>query len=322
MSGRKWTKRLALLWIAALLTLLLLPAAAAGEGEAVDSEAAGEEQSLYMENEWNFVDASMDVSGGIPENARGVLADILYRGVLRVATEPFFPPQEFIDPNLSGQESYVGSDMELARLIARRMGVELQIVPMDFSEVLTAVAEGKCDLAISGLSYTPGRAARMTLSKGYNFADGNAGSGLMIRAADSDRITGVDSLKGLNIAAQSGSLQEAQMYENVFHYREFRRLSQVQELYDALMNGSIDAAMVDYESGSSYIEGNPQSGLMMVPDLHFTQEEQFDGDRIAAKKGEESLVAFVNGVIDEVVGSGQYRAWFEEYTKTADELGM
>lgn len=112
------------------------------------------------------------------------------------------------------------------------------------------------------------------------------------------------------------------MYENVFHYREFRRLSQVQELYDALMNGSIDAAMVDYESGSSYIEGNPQSGLMMVPDLHFTQEEQFDGDRIAAKKGEESLVAFVNGVIDEVVGSGQYRAWFEEYTKTADELGM
>ena len=53
-----------------------------------------------------------------------------------------------------------------------------------------------------------------------------------------------------------------------------------------------------------------------------TLEEQFDGDRIAAKKGEGALIAFVNGVIDEVLASGQYRAWFEEYSIRADELGL
>jgi hypothetical protein len=80
--------------------------------------------------------------------------------------------------------------------------------------------------------------------------------------------------------------------------------------------------MVDKESGTAYIEGNPGCGLMLVPGVSFTQEEQFDGDRIAAKKGEGALIAFVNGVIDEVVASGQYRAWFEEYSIRADELGL
>lgn len=312
MTLHRWIGRLAL-----LVAALMLPVSALAEGL-----ESGEGDTRYMENAWNFVEESMDVSKGIPSDAEGVLVDIRDSGVLRVATEPYFPPQEFIDPNRTGQESYIGADMELARLIAQRMGVELRIVPMDFSEVLTAVAEGQCDLAISALSYTPGRAAQMTLSKGYNFAGSLAGSTLMIRAADSDRITGVDSLVGRNIAAQSGSLQEALMYENVFRYREFRRLSSIQAVYQALMDGSVDAAMVDKESGTAYIEGNPGCGLMLVPGVSFTQEEQFDGDRIAAKKGEGALIAFVNGVIDEVVASGQYRAWFEEYSIRANELGL
>lgn len=297
----------------AVLAALLLGAAL--------GETAGED-ALYAENEWDFVDVSMDVSAGIPDDALGALADIRDAGVLRVATEPYFPPQEFIDPGLSGQECYVGADMELARLIARRMGVALEIMPMDFSEVLTAVSEGKCDLAISALSYTPGRAAQMTLSKGYNFADEKAGSGLMIRAADAEAITGVESLRGRNIAAQSGSLQEALMYENVFHYREFRRMAQVQDVYGALMDGAVDAAMVDVESGLAYIAGNPGCGLMMLPGVRFALEAQFDGDRVAAKKDENQLIAFVNGVIDEVLASGQYRAWFEEYAARADALGL
>lgn len=309
-----WRRRLALL----LIAMLAVAQAGAALAEVGEEEAI----SPYTENEWNYVDASMDVSAGIPADAEGVLADIRDAGVLRVATEPYYPPQEFIDPDLSGQESFVGSDMELARLIAQRMGVELEIVPMDFSEVLDAVAADQCDLAISGLSYTPGRAAKMTLSKGYNFAEGGAGSGLMIRAADSGEITDVNSLKGRDIAAQSGSLQEALMADNVFHYHEFRRLGTVQALYDALADGSVDAVMVDYESGANYAESNPETGLMMLPDVHFTLEEQFDGDRIAAKKGEGQLIGFVNGVIDEVLRSGQYRAWFDAYTERAAQLGM
>ena len=81
--------------------------------------SAAEDQS-YVENEWNYVDGSMDVSNGIPDTANGVLARIKETGVLRVATEVYFAPQEFIDPALDGQDAYAGADMELARLIAER----------------------------------------------------------------------------------------------------------------------------------------------------------------------------------------------------------
>ena len=112
------------------------------------------------------------------------------------------------------------------------------------------------------------------------------------------------------------------MYENVFHYREFRRMNSVQALYNALMDGTIDAAMVDTQTGHAYIDGNPRCGLMMVPGVHFTLEEQFEGDRIAARKGESQLIAFVNGVIDEVLSSGQYMEWYEEAARRADALGL
>ncbi len=313
MSVDRWMARLAALALAAMLALI--PALA-------ESLEHGEGEPEYLENAWNFVDISMDISKGIPDDATGVLADIREAGVLRVATEPYFPPQEFIDPDIEGQDGYVGSDMALARLIAERMGVALQIVPLDFSEVLNTLTDGTCDLAISALSYTPGRAAQVTFSKGYYFAGAQGGSGLMIRAADSGSITGVDSLVGRNIGAQSGSLQEALMYENVFHYREFRRFGSVQALYDALTNGAIDAAMVDATTGQAYIDGNPGCGLMMVPGTRFTLEETFEGDRIAARKGEGQLIAFVNGVIDEALESGRYMTWYEEADRRARALGL
>ncbi len=307
---KKWT------WLAAVFAAALLAALTAF------ALAEDGELSPYMENEWDYVDVSIDASAGIPEDVDGVLAKIVQTGVLKVATEPYFPPQEFIDPDLSGQDSYVGADMEMARLIARRMGVALEIVPMDFSDVLSAVADGSCDLAISALSYTPGRAAYVTLSKGYNFSGDNAGSGLLIRAADSEDITGIESLEGRNIVAQSGSLQEALMAEQVYNYHEFRRVSMVQEVYKALEDGVADAAMVDVESSTAFIEGNPECGLMLIPGVRFKLAEQFDGDRVAARKGETKLIAFVNGVIDELLESGQYRAWMEQYAERANALDM
>lgn len=284
--------------------------------------AFAEVDSPYVENQWNYVDGSLDVSKGIPEDAEGALFRIREAGVLTVATEPYYPPQEFIDPDFSGQEMYQGADMELARTIAQKMGVKLEIVPMDFTEVLNAVRDGKCDLAISGLSFTPSRAAMVEMSKGYNYAEDASGSGLLIRAADAEIIRSVEDLDGRDIVAQSGSLQETQLAENVYHYREFRRLSSVPEIYEALESGDADAAMVDMESTQVYIDNNPDCGLMLVPGVRFQLEEQFDGDRVAGKKGELQLMYFVNGVIDELLETGQYRAWYEAYGQRAAELGL
>ena len=282
---------------------------------------SGTSETVYNVNEWNYVDSSMDVSGGIPEDASGVLARIRERGVLRVATEPYYPPQEFIDPGFDGQDKYRGADMELARLIAERMGVELHIEEMEFTEVLPAVANDVCDLAISALSFTPGRASSHTMSKGYYFSD-IPKTVIIVRAEDAAEITSVADLAGRTLAAQQGSLQEAMMAANVYVYKEFRRLSQVQEVYSAVARGTADAGAADAETAIEYLANNPQEGLMILPGVEFYLQREYLGDRIAARNGEYELIAFVNGVIDEVLKNQLYDEWIAEARERVRELGM
>ena len=269
--------------------------------------------SLYIENEWNYVDGSMDVSGGIPGNAKDRLAKIRAAGKLTVATEPYFPPQEFIDDTKEGQARYVGADMELARLIAARMGVELEIVPMEFTEVLDSVANGEYDLAIAALSFTSSRAAVLEMSKGYYYTSEPASSGVLIRADRAEEIRGVDDLTDRDIVAMSGSLQETMAAANLLYYHKFRRLTTADDVYEAVMMGEADAGIVDMENAHAYIMGHPDCDLVFVEDILFTLQPQYQGDRVAAQKGEIQLIYFVNGVIDEVLESGQYDEWFEQY---------
>ena len=284
------------------------------------SPAAAE--SYYVENEWNYVDGSMDARHGIPQNASGVLDRIRRKGVLRVATEPYFAPQEFIDPEKTGQKQYIGADMELARLIAERMGVDLEIVPMEFTQVLPALNEDQVDLTISAIAFTPGRASAYAMSKGYYFTESAASTAFIIRQEDSGKIRSIADLADKTLIAQSSSLQEALVAEHVQNYREFRRVSSVQTVYEAVRQGKADAGVVDMETAENYIRNNAGAGLVLAEGLQFVLEKQFLGDRVVAKKGELQLIYFVNGVIDEVLANGTYLTWIEQAQKRADELGL
>ena len=281
-----------------------------------------EEQSFFVKNKWNYVDGSMDISAGIPGTANGVLARIKENGVLRVGVEPYFPPQEFIDPALKGEAAYVGADMELAKLIAARMGVALKIIPMEFTDLFRAVNRDQCDLLISALSFTPARAASCEMSKGYFFTDAPANITMVIREGDAGTIRTVKDLEEKTLVAQRGSLQEAVTAENITKYKEFRRVAQTQEVYEAVRSGSADAGSIDMATAQDYIRNNPGCGLVLADGIRFKLEDQYGGDRIAAKNGELELMYFVNGVIDEVLEKGLYTKWYREAQKRADELGL
>lgn len=284
--------------------------------------AADSDDQIYVENEWNYVEGSLEALHGIPDNATGVLDRIRRKGVLRVATEPYYAPQEFIDPDMTGQDQFAGADMKLARLIAERMGVKLEIIPMEFTQVLPALTEDQCDLTISALSYTPARATSYSLSKGYYFADSVASTGFIIREEDREKIISLDDLADRKLIAQSSSLQETLAANHVRVYKEFRRISAVQTVYDAVRTGRADAGVVDIDTAQNYIKNNPDCGLCLAEGLYFTLDKEYQGDRIAAKKGETMLLYFVNGVIDEVLKDGTYLRWLEEARKRAEELGL
>lgn len=251
--------------------------------------------------------------------ANNRLEAILERGYLEVATEPYFAPNEFIDTSKTGDEQYVGSDIELAKYIAQELGVELRIVPLEFGAVLSSVTEGKYDMAISALAYTPERAEAMELSKGYYF-DETKGYGLLVREEDVDRYPDVASLAEAVVVAQSGSLQEAFVNDQIPNYKEMKRVSATTDGFLMVQEGKADAAATAISTAELYAQANP--GVTIANQFRFVEDKETQGTRIGMPKGEKELLDKVNAIIDELVESGQYAEWYTEYSEYAKQLGV
>jgi polar amino acid transport system substrate-binding protein len=254
--------------------------------------------------------------------AKNRLEEIKARGYIEVATEPYFAPYEFIDPSKKGSEQYVGSDMKLAQYIADKLGVKLRIIPLEFSAVLSSITENKYDLAISALSYTPARAEAMNMSKGYYFSKDNAGNGLLIRKGDEAVIKDASSLADKVVVVQSGSLQELFVTNQVPKYKELKRVSSSNDGFLMVQEGKADVCVVSIPTAQLYIEANKNSGLMVVENFKFKEDESTLGTRIGIPKGEDELTVKINEIIEEVVKSGDFEKWHTEYTKYAKGLGL
>ncbi|WP_409228612.1 transporter substrate-binding domain-containing protein [Gudongella sp. SC589] len=261
-------------------------------------------------------------SAGVEKDATNRLEEIKERGYLEVVMEPYFAPYEFIDPSKDGMEQYVGSDVEFAKYIADELGVELKIIPLEFSAVLSSVTEGKYDMAISALSFTPARAEAMNMSKGYFFPEGGAGHGLLIRAEDKDSIKGPDDISEKVIVAQSGSLQEMFVNDQVPGYKEFKRVSATTDGFLMVQENKADVCAASIPMAQLYIDANPGANLMVVDNFEFFMDESTSGTRIGMPKGEDELTEEMNRIIDKVMESGEFDKWHMEFTEYAKSLGL
>lgn len=256
------------------------------------------------------------------EEGNNRLEKIISRGYIEVVTEPYFVPNEFIDPSKSGSEQYVGSDIELAKYIADKLGVELRIIPLEFGAVLSSITEGKYDLAISALAYTPARVEAMILSDCYYFPENEKGYGLLIREEDEDKIETAYDLIDKTVVAQSGSLQELFVNEQVPEYKEFKRVSSTNDGILMVQENKADSCVVSIPMAQLYIDANEGCGLKIVEGFEFIIDKELNGTRVGIPSGEDELAEKVNELIDEVVSSGQYEKWYEEYTQYAKKLGL
>ena len=250
------------------------------------------------------------------------LKAIQAKGVLEVATEPYFAPYEFIDPSKEGQDKYLGSDMEMAKYIADDLGVELKIVPLEFGAVLSGVSQGKYDLAISALAYTPQRAEAMTLSKAYRLPDNDKGYGILIREENKETIKNASELKGKTLVVQSGSIQELLLTEQVKDPAEVKKVSATTDGFLMVEEKKAEACIVSVAMAELYINANPDSDLIIVDGFKFDQDPSYSGTRIGMPKGEKELEERINKIIDELVESGLYMEWTKTAEDQAKSLGI
>ena len=247
------------------------------------------------------------------------LAQIKAKGYIELCTEPYFAPFEYVDPTKTGDDQYQGMDLEVAKYIADKIGVDLKITALDFTAVLAGVADGKYDFAISAIAYSPERAEAMRLSDVYYAT--NTGYGFIVRSEDVGKYTDIDSLKDAVVITQSGSVQEA-LYNQYVNgaCKEFKLVANMTDGYLAVSEGKADVCICSTASPSLYAQAN---GGLDIPDFRFEVDPNMNGVCVAMPtEGTESLAELINQCIAELNESGKPEEWYSQYEAAAAELGI
>lgn len=245
----------------------------------------------------------------------GHLAKIKAAGKISLGTAPDFAPWEFKDVS-SGKTEYVGSDIELAKYIAEKLGVELEIKPMEFSAIQQGLASGTVDMGISGFAYTEERANTLGLSDRYNM-NSKKGQGLLVPKDQAANYTKAEDFAGKKVAAQNASLQQTLVQEQLPSDVSVQLITAVTDGVMMLTTGKVDALAVSGDNGESLSKTYPD---VVMAEFKFAYNS--DGNVVAVQKGDDELLTAINEIIAEVNEKGLYEQWKEEATALADSLGI
>ena len=257
-------------------------ASSAASSEAASSVAASSEA------------ASEAASSEAASSAAAADLTTVEAGKLTMATNATFPPYEMTTD--SGEIE--GIDVDTAKAIAEKLGLELQIDDMDFDAALLSVQQGKADIVMAGVTVTDERKAVMDFSASYA-----TGIQSIIVPNDSD-MASPDDLAGKKIGTQRGTTGY------IYCSDDFGEDSVV--AYDngltavqALNNGQVDAVVIDNAPAQEYVAANP--GLKVL-DTSYAEEDY----AIGMAKGS-ALEDAVNKALEELKADGTLQAIVDKY---------
>lgn len=206
-------------------------------------------------------------------------------GTLIMGTNAEFPPYEYYEGG-----KIIGIDVEIAKAIAEKMGMELQVEDMAFDAIIPAVTSGKADFGAAGMTVTEKR------QKSVDFTNTYANSNQVAIVKEDSDITGSDALKGKIIGVQLGTTGDALATE--LEGTTVERYNKGLEAVQSLTQGKVDAVVIDQATAEAFVKKT--EGIKIL-DEKMSEEEY----AIAVKKGNTELVDQMNKAIDELKAEGK-----------------
>jgi len=223
-------------------------------------------------------------------------------GKLTVATSPDFAPYEFYAVT-DGEPQLAGFDMALAQYIADYIGLELDVIPMDFDGVLNELASGNVDLGLAGLSPDPKRAEAMDFSDVYY----QGGQSFVTVQSKKDQFTSLEDTNKaeLSIGAQNGSIQ-MDLANEFSSEADIVALVKVTDIITELLAGKLDGAYIETAVAENYAKNYPD--LAVVLEVPYDTE----GSAVGVSKGNEALLAKINEAVAAALADGSMDAFVAE----------
>jgi polar amino acid transport system substrate-binding protein len=233
---------------------------------------------------------------------KSTLNEVIKRGELRVGLEAGYMPFEMRDKK--GQ--IIGFDVDLARLMARYLGVRLTLVNTQWDGIIPALLTGKFDLLMGGMTMTPERNLQV------NFVDPyvTIGQTVLIRKGLIGSVTRYDQLDDpkYTIATKLGTTGDiaARKY---FARAKIKAFETEAEATLEVRNGRADAFVYDLPYNAVYVARYPDD-IGMLKET-FTQEPL----AWAVRKGDPDFMNWLDNFLRVIRADGSYDAlynkWFE-----------
>lgn len=223
----------------------------------------------------------------------GTLTTIV-EGKLTMSTNAQFPPYEMT----TDDGGFEGIDVEIATAIAEKLGLELDILDMDFDSALLAVQQGKSDIVMAGVTVNEDRQLVM------DFTDSYATGVQVIIVKEGSDVT-IDNMGEGLIGTQrgtTGNIYCTDDYgeEHVMAYDD--GFTAVQ----ALMNGQVDCVVIDNAPAQEFVKNN--AGLTIL-DTEYANEDY----AIGLNKGNTALLDAINTALNELISDGTVQTIIDKY---------
>ena len=223
-----------------------------------------------------------------------------------MSTNAQFPPYEMVaDGEGFNGTGFEGIDIEIASAIADKLGLELMIDDMEFDSALLAVQNNAADVMLAGLSYSEER------DEVVDFTDSYATGVQVVIVKEGSDVT-MDNLGEYMIGTQRGTtgyIYASDTPENGGYGEDHviaydNGATAVQEL----INGTIDAVIIDNQPAQEYVAANADAGLTILEGAWV--EEQYCA---AVDEGNEALLTAINTALNELIDDGTIQSIIDTY---------
>jgi polar amino acid transport system substrate-binding protein len=230
------------------------------------------------------------------------LQAIKARGELRVGTETGYMPFEM----RTKTGDIVGFDMDLARLMARKLGVKLTLVNISWDGIIPALLTGKFDVLMAGMTITEERAQRVDFAGPYI----EIGQSLLIPRKLADKMKSYRDFNatGVRVVSKLGTTGEIAA-RKFLPKADLRTFETEADAAMEVRNGRADAFV--YDSPYNMVFAAQNKGALMNLGPPFTKEPL----GWAVRKKDPAFVAWLNAFLEGVKADGTYQSlykkWFE-----------
>lgn len=225
--------------------------------------------------------------------------DIRKKGTLTVGLLVDFPPYGTVDA--SNQPD--GYDADVARLLAKDLGVKVNLVPVTGPNRIPFLLTNKVDLLVASLAVTPERAKQVQFSRPYSAAT------IVLYGAKKLAVKAPADLKGLRVAVARASTQDTALVAIAPEGTDIRRFDDDASVMQALLSGQVDAIGCSTTVAAQIAARAPADAF----ENKLVLRQQFMA--VAMRPGQAELQKTVDGLIAKNVDNGElgklYRKWLK-----------